>query len=109
VGVGGCSVLLVIAHLHEMMCFWEVLQKAGKTYKFCNFVSMKTGTTIIAHPTTSEQVAALKAFVKALKIKFEIKPQNETYDPAFVEKILQGDKDFESGNFKVIKTEDLWK
>jgi hypothetical protein len=69
---------------------------------------MKTGTTIIAHPTTSEQVAALKAFVKALKIKFEIKDE-KPYDPAFVKKILQGDQDFESGNFKVIKTDDLWK
>jgi len=38
---------------------------------------MKTATTIIAHPTTSEQVAALKAFVKALKIKFEINNQDE--------------------------------
>jgi len=71
---------------------------------------MKTATTIITHPTTSEQVAALKAFVKALKIKFEIKSHVEKpYDPVFVEKILQGDKDFENGNFKVIKTEDLWK
>ena len=71
---------------------------------------MKTATTIIAHPTTSEQVAALKAFAKALKIKFEIKNKNEKpYDPAFVDMILQGDKDFESGNFKIIQTEDLWK
>jgi len=71
---------------------------------------MKTGTTIIAHPTTSEQVTALKAFVKALKIKFEVKTKDEkAYDAAFVEMISQGDKDFENGNFKVIKTEDLWK
>ena len=71
---------------------------------------MKTATTIIAHPTTSEQVTALKAFVKALKIKFEVKTKDEkTYDPEFVQMISQGDKDFENGNFKVIKTEDLWK
>ncbi len=71
---------------------------------------MKTATTIIAHPTTSEQVAALKAFVKALKIKFEINNQDEKpYDPEFVGMVLQGDEDFENGNFKVIKTEDLWK
>ena len=71
---------------------------------------MKSGTTIIAHPTTSEQLAALKAFVKALKIKFEIRGQSENpYDPAFTEMILQGDKDFQNGDFKVINTEDLWK
>ena len=71
---------------------------------------MKTATTIVAHPATTEQVAALKAFVKALKIKFEVKGQNDKpYDPAFLDMVLQGDKDFENGNFKVIKTEDLWK
>ena len=71
---------------------------------------MKTATTIIAHPTTSEQVTALKAFVKALKIKFEImSPDEKPYDPSFVAEILQGDKDVENGNFKVLDTEDLWK
>ena len=72
---------------------------------------MKTATTIIAHFTTSEQVTALKAFVKALKIKFEIMntPDEKPYDPTFVDMIEKGDKDFENGNFKVLKTEDLWK
>lgn len=71
---------------------------------------MTTGATIIAHPSTSEQVEALKAFVKALKIKFEVKKDAvEKYDPAFVDKVSKGDNDFEQGNFKVIKTEDLWK
>ena len=71
---------------------------------------MKRAITIVTHPTTTEQATAIKAFVKALKIKFEIKSQDEQpYDAAFVEKIEQGDKDFENGNFKIIKTEDLWK
>ena len=71
---------------------------------------METATTFIAHPATSEQVTALKAFVKALKIKFEIKKTipEKPYDPDFVDKIMQGDKDFENGNFKILKTEDLW-
>lgn len=71
---------------------------------------MRTPKTIIAHPTTSEQVAALKAFVTALKIKFEVTHTEEKpYDPAFVEMVLKGDEDFKNGNFKVVKTEDLWK
>jgi uncharacterized protein DUF2683 len=71
---------------------------------------MKPAITIVTHPTTSEQVTALKAFVKALKIKFEIKSdEDKPYDPAFVDMILKGDKDFENGNVKTIKTEDLWK
>ena len=68
------------------------------------------GTTIIAYPTTSEQVDALKAFVKALKIKFEVRTRSDgEYDAAFVKGVLQGDEDFENGNFKVINTDDLWK
>lgn len=75
-----------------------------------NFAGMKMPITIITHPSTAEEVTAIKAFVKALKIKFEIRTKDDQpYDPAFVEKVLEGDKDFENGNYKVIKTEDLWK
>ena len=71
---------------------------------------MKTATTLIAHPTTTEQFAALKAIFKALKIDFEVKTNIEqSYDPEFVVKIKQGEKDFENGDFTVIETSDLWK
>jgi hypothetical protein len=63
--------------------------------------------TLIVHPKTKEQLAALKAFVKALKIDFRTEKDN--YDPAFVEKILQGRKDIEDGKGIKIDTEDLWK
>ena len=60
--------------------------------KLLNFVFMKGPVTIITHPTTSEEVTAIKALVKALKIKFEIKTKDEQpYDPAFVAKVLEGD------------------
>jgi len=59
---------------------------------------MKTDNIIIAHPQTDEQVNVIKAFMTALKIKFEIsKSDNETYNPEFVDKILQGKKDIEQG------------
>jgi hypothetical protein len=35
---------------------------------------------VIAHPNTIEQTEAIKAFMKALKIKFEISKNNETED-----------------------------
>ena len=71
---------------------------------------MKLATTVVAHPSTSEQLTALKAFAKALKIKLEIKTQDDKpYDPKFVERVLEAEKEFASGDFKVIKTEDLWK
>ncbi len=71
---------------------------------------MKSAVTIIAHPTTAEQADALKAFVKALKIKFEVSSSaDKPYNQDFVDKILQGDKDFATGNFAVLKTKELWK
>ena len=70
---------------------------------------METENIFIAHPTTTDQINALKAVVKAFKIKFEIKKTEKPYNPEFVAQILQGDEDFKNGNFKVIKTGDLWK
>ena len=36
---------------------------------------MKTEYTFIAHPTTTDQINALKAVVKAFKVKFELKKE----------------------------------
>lgn len=63
--------------------------------------------TLIVHPKTKEQLAALKAFIKALKIDF--KSEKSPYDPAFVEKILQGKEDIKNGKGTKIAIEDLWK
>jgi hypothetical protein len=68
---------------------------------------------IKAYPDNSEQVEALKAFMKALKIKFELR--NETgnpYSPEFTEKIMQGDEDLKSGKGRKVTLEELdslWK
>lgn len=66
--------------------------------------------TILAHPENSSQLEALKAFLKALKIKFESgSKQDGEYDPEFVQKILEGQKEIEAGKGTTIKLEDLWK
>jgi hypothetical protein len=44
--------------------------------------------TLIVHPKNKEQLAALKAFIKALKIDFTT--EKNTYNPEFVEKVLKG-------------------
>jgi hypothetical protein len=62
---------------------------------------------LIAHPENKEKLAALKAFMKALKIKFE--EEKSDYKPEFLEKIKRSEDDFENGRYKTIKTEDLWK
>lgn len=62
---------------------------------------------IIVHPENKAQLAALKAIFKAMKISFEKK--EDTYNPEFVEKIIQSDQDYKEGRYTTIKTEDLWK
>ena len=63
----------------------------------------------IAHPTTPEQVNVLKAFVKALKIKFEITPVEKPYNPEFVAKIKESQQQFKEGKFTSVKVEDFGK
>ena len=62
---------------------------------------MKTSDIIIVRPGTEAKIDALKAFMKALKIKFEISAE-KAYDPDFVAEILQGDEDFKNGKGKKI-------
>ena len=67
---------------------------------------MQTDNIFIVHPT-SEQETALKAFIKALKIKFEVATNDNLYNPDFVAKIKKSKKDFEQGNFVRVKQKDL--
>ncbi|WCT11353.1 DUF2683 family protein [Mucilaginibacter jinjuensis] len=63
--------------------------------------------TMIMHPKNKEQLSALKAIAKALKIDFETK--KSPYDPEFVKKILDGEEDVKNGKGVKIAVEDLWK
>ena len=63
--------------------------------------------TFIIQPKTKEQLMALKAFLKALKIDFRSEPGY--YDFEFVEKILQGKEDIKNGKGTSIATDNLWK
>jgi len=60
----------------------------------------------IVHPENSEQVNALKAFIKALNMKFEIASESH-YNPDFVAKIKKSREEFQSGNFVSVEKEDL--
>ncbi len=64
--------------------------------------------TITAHPTTSEQAKALKAVMKALKIKFDVKKEKE-YNPAFVEKLMESRKQAKAGKVTRVEKKDLQK
>ncbi|UEG54478.1 hypothetical protein LLH06_05815 [Mucilaginibacter daejeonensis] len=63
--------------------------------------------TLIVQPKTKEQLAALKAVIKALKIDF--RSERDGYDPEFVKKIEQGRKDIQDGKGVKINVDDLWK
>ncbi len=64
-----------------------------------------------AHAQNGSQIDALKAFMKALKIKFEI-TNEKPYDTVFVDMVLDAEKDIKKGKGKYISSgefDDLWK
>ena len=72
---------------------------------------MKTPNTLIVHPSNDEQVTVLKAFLEALKIKFEFS-KDEAYNPEFVAKIKKARQDYKDGKGKVYTSDQLnalWK
>ncbi|WP_373493447.1 DUF2683 family protein [Aquiflexum sp.] len=67
---------------------------------------MKSLNTFIIHPETIEQEHALKAFVKALKMKFEIS-KDKPYDPEFVAKIKESRQQVKEGKTIRVEKENL--
>jgi hypothetical protein len=64
-------------------------------------------TTFTIHTDDVEQLKALKAVLKALKIKFEVDKQEQPYDPAFVSKIKKSQKQLKEGKSTIIKSDQL--
>jgi hypothetical protein len=55
---------------------------------------------ITAYTDDPSQIEAIKAVIKAFKIKYKITDSNDTatpYDPEFVNMIKQGEKDLKDG------------
>jgi hypothetical protein len=67
---------------------------------------------ITAHTDDASQIDALKAFMKALKIKFEVKKEESPYDPDFAKTVLKAEKEIKNGKGKKISSDsfdNLWK
>jgi hypothetical protein len=68
---------------------------------------------IKAYTADSSQIDAIKAFMKALKIKFELsKEEEKPYNPEFVAMIKKGQKDLAEGKGRIVTLEELdnlWK
>jgi ribosomal protein S20 len=60
--------------------------------------------TLIIHPENKEQLSAVKAFLKALKISFE-KKEPENYNSKFVEMVKKAEK---NAAYKTIDPNNLW-
>jgi outer membrane lipoprotein-sorting protein len=56
--------------------------------------------TVIMHPENKEQLSALKAFAKALKVKYET--NNSPYNADFVKKVKESEKQINEGKFVVL-------
>jgi hypothetical protein len=57
---------------------------------------MKSQDILIAQPANAAELGIIKAFFEALKIKFEV-TQKSPYNPEFVAKIRQSEKEFAEG------------
>ena len=65
--------------------------------------------TLIAYPENKQQLAALKAVAKVLKVPFETH-KGSTYDPEFVSEVLQGVDARQSGKKALrVDVDNLWK
>lgn len=63
---------------------------------------------IKAYPSNSQQMDAIKAFMKALNIKFEV-ANDSLYNPNFVKKIKNSQKQVKEGKTVKIDLDDIWK
>lgn len=58
-------------------------------------------------PENKEQLSAIKAFAKAINVKF--KTEKNHYSPDAVAKVRQGEEDYKKGKGVKIEIENLWK
>lgn len=63
--------------------------------------------TLIAHPANKEQLNAIKAFMKALKVDFKV--EKHLYNTEFVAKIERSRQEIRDGKGVIIDVKDLWK
>jgi hypothetical protein len=64
---------------------------------------------LIVRPKNKEQLKALKAVLKALKIDFKIEKSTEKpYNPEFAAKMKRGEEDIKAGRATKIEPADIW-
>ena len=65
---------------------------------------MQTNDVLVIRPLTREKLNALKSFLSAFNLDYEVQ---KPYNADFVKKIQKSRQEFEDGNFKSVRKEDL--
>jgi hypothetical protein len=65
---------------------------------------MQTDNVLVIQPRTLEKLNALKSFLSAFNLDYEVQ---KPYKVDFVEKIQKSRQEFEDGKFKRVQKEDL--
>jgi hypothetical protein len=65
---------------------------------------MQTDDVIVIRPKTHEKLNALKSFLSAFDLNYEVQ---KPYNVDFVRKIQKSRKEFEDGKFKSVQKKDL--
>lgn len=64
---------------------------------------------LILKNVQKKHLALIAELAKTLKIEIEATNESTGYDSEFVAKIKRSEEEFRAGNYKAIKTSDLWK
>lgn len=64
--------------------------------------------TLIVQPKDKEQLAALKAVMKVLKIDYKTEKDSKAYNADFVNKMKQSEEDLKAGRTTQINPADIW-
>lgn len=67
---------------------------------------MATQKTYIITPENKEQDSALKAFIKALKIKFEVS-KDDSYNPDFIAKVKESEAEYKTGKYTTLNSDEI--
>ena len=65
--------------------------------------------TLIVQPSSKEQLTALKAIMKALKVDFTTAKESDVpYSAEFIAKMKKGEEDIKAGRTTKIEPADIW-
>jgi hypothetical protein len=64
---------------------------------------------IIIHPENKDQLNAVEAILKVLKVPFKKTKEKSPYNPEFVAKIKRSERNFSKGKTYKIPLDEIWK